>query len=213
LLADISIERIMQEFKHILAHPHALKAFRAMEETAITETISDLAEGIRFLSKQNTFSLDYFQFYALCFFLHGSEIGDDWRFSNKERQIIGQLITLLEVTENDRFTEELVFAYGKELCLRANEIGRLLCPESDQEARIVEVDEGLPIRKTCDLMFKGQDILENTDVKDARIIGEVVSDLVLMVITRQLPNEYETLKTHALKKIKELESEGNEHGN
>jgi len=211
LLANISIERIMQEFKYILSHPHAAKAFRLMIDTNVPETIPALAEGIAFLSRQQTCPLDHFQFYALSFYLHQSEIGEEWRFSNKERQIIEQLVTLLEVTETDRFNAELVYAYGRELCLRANEIGRLLRPDSDQESRIMAIDNALPIRKTCDLAFKGQDLLEITDVKDARLIGEVVSDLVLMVITNQLPNEYKALKTYAMKKLSDLETEGTEH--
>jgi tRNA nucleotidyltransferase (CCA-adding enzyme) len=208
LLAHISIERIMGEMELILARPYAQKAFRAMADAGVTDTLADLAKGIRFLAQVQTSSLDHFQFYALCFYLNGGEIPETWRFSNKEREIIEKLVALVTVTENDPFDAVLVYAYGKDLCLQANGIKNLLVPGSDALSRILQIDADLPIRKTCDLAFKGSDILAMKDLKDARLIGEVISDLVLRVITKQLPNEYAALKAHALAKIAELEAEG-----
>ncbi len=212
-LQKVSVERIMQEFREMIRHPYAVKAFAAMVDCGMEEVFPDLASGIRFLSRQSSVILDLFQFYALCFFLRGNGIPDGWRFSNKERDIIRQLLDLLEVTSEDTYHEELVYAYGKNLCLKANEISRLLTPERDQEQRILTIDRNLPIRKTCDLAFKGQDLLRDTPIRDARRIGEIVSDLVLMVITRQLPNEYEPLRQYALRKLAEWETEGTDHGN
>jgi len=207
LLLHISNERVMQELKLILSHPFAPKAFQTMVDSGVADTFSDLSSGLRFLSTLSEIKLDHFQFYALCFFLFNREIADSWRFSNKEREIIQKLIDLLTVTENDAFNAILVYAYGVDLCLRANEINRLIHPDRDAETLIRNIDQSLPIRKTCDLVFKGQDILQLTEIKDARIIGEVISDLVLQVITLQLPNDYSALKEYAFKKLRQLETE------
>jgi tRNA nucleotidyltransferase (CCA-adding enzyme) len=207
LLYHISNERIMQELKMILSYPHASKAFQLMVETGVADLFPDLSSGLRFLATQTEIKLDHFQFYALCFYQSNREIADSWRFSNKEREIIQKLIDLLTVTENDVYNAVLVYAYGLDLCLRANEIHRLVDPNSDAERLIRQIDQTLPIRKTCDLVFKGQDILQLTAIKDARLIGEVISDLVLQVITLQLPNEYSALKEYALKKLRLWETE------
>lgn len=207
LLKRISNERVMQELKMIISYPHAPIAFQAMVETKVADVFSDLTSGLRFLSTLSEIKLDHFQFYALGFYLSNREIADSWRFSNKEREIIQKLIDLLTVTENDAFNAVLVYAYGLDLCLRANEINRLMRPDHDAETLIKQIDQSLPIRKTCDLVFKGQDILQLTEIKDARIIGEVISDLVLQVITLQLPNEYSALKEYALKKLRLWETE------
>lgn len=213
LLKNISSERILQEFKYILRHPHAPQAFSAMAETGLSATFPELSEGIAFLSGKDSCPLDPLQFFALSFYLHGSGIPDGWRFSNREKDLISRYSCLLEVTEADAYNPELVYAYGKDVCLSANAVGRFLRPGTDQEQRIREIDSALPIRHVCDLAFKGQDILEATDLKDVRLIGEVVSDLVLQVITGKLPNEYLPLREHALKKIASLRAEGNPHGN
>jgi hypothetical protein len=175
-------------------------------ETGVSSVFPDLEKGIRFLSTFTKIPLDLYQFYALCFFLSTQEISDFWRFSNKEKDIIQKLIALLTVTENDGYNEVLVYAYGKDICLKANAVGRLIHPENDQEKQIIAVDSALPIRQTCDLKFKGQDIISTFEVKDAALIGEIISDLILNVITHQLPNEYEALKAHALKRIKLLDT-------
>lgn len=211
-LKDISAERILQEFKYILRHPHVPQAFSAMEAAGLPSTFPELSEGIAFLSRQADCPLDPLQFFALCFHLHRCDIPDGWRFSNKEKDRIAKLSALLEVTESDAYGPELVYAYGSELCLSANAVSRYLRPGADQEERIRDIDRALPIRHVCDLAFKGQDILELTDLKDVRLIGEIVGDLVLLVLTGKLPNEYEALKEYALRKIASFPAEGTAHG-
>lgn len=211
-LQDISAERILQEFKYILRHPHVPQAFSAMEACGLPSTFPELSEGIAFIAPQASCPLDPLQFFALCFHLHRCDVPEGWRFSNKEKDRIEKLLDLLEVTESDVYGPELVYAYGPEVCLLANAVSRYLRPATDQEARIREIDRVLPLRHVCDLAFKGQDILESTDLKDVRLIGEIVGDLVLLVITGKLPNEYEALKDYALKKIASFSAEGTAHG-
>jgi len=74
----------------------------------------------------------------------------------------------------------------------------LLREDNDQSQLIMDIYQKLPIRKTCDLKFKGQDILELTSLRNAEIIGEVIDDITYQVITGQLPNEYIPLKKYTL---------------
>jgi hypothetical protein len=63
----------------------------------------------------------------------------------------------------------------------------------------------MPVHDVCDLAFKGQDILELTELRNRRIIGLIIDDLLENVINGSMPNEYEPLKAFALKRIKELQ--------
>lgn len=210
LLSKISNERIIQELKTILPNSYTNKAYEAMVSSKVSHVFPDLANGIEFLAKQPKTDLDSFQFFALCFYLSKREIADFWRFSNKEKDIIQRLSDLLTVTENDSFNEYLVYAYGLDLCLKANQLIKLVRKNQDEENRIRQIADSLPIHKTCDLVFKGQDILALGDIEDARIIGEIVGDLVMQVITHQLPNEYNALKDFAMERINSLTNKGNE---
>ncbi|MDD3865230.1 MAG: CCA tRNA nucleotidyltransferase [Candidatus Izemoplasmatales bacterium] len=205
LLKNISIERIMQEIKAINGNPFSTKAFKLLEKANIITIFPDLAKGIALIGSLPSNPFNYYQFYALCFYLNGGEIADKWRFSNKERTVISQLIDIVSVTENDHFQVELVYAYGADMCRYANGILSVIRVGFDEDALIQDIDMKLPIHKVCDLKFKGQDIIAIAKINDASIIGEIISDLVLMVITNQLPNEYQALRTYALNRIANLD--------
>ncbi|MBU1145070.1 MAG: CCA tRNA nucleotidyltransferase [Firmicutes bacterium] len=198
LLSKISNERILQEFRKIIEYPFALKALQWMNKSLVKENFPDLLQGINFLSKQTKIDLNILEFFALCFYLNGMEISDKWRFSNKDKAIINRMIELVEVTKNDSFNELIVYSNGLDLCLMANKVNASLNPQNNQEAFILSLYNKMPIHQTCDLAFKGQDILELTSLKDARIIGDIIDELTYKVITLEIPNDYDTLKELAL---------------
>ncbi|MBN2541095.1 MAG: CCA tRNA nucleotidyltransferase [Bacilli bacterium] len=198
LLSEIANERVLGEWKKILNQPFAGKALRLLEESGIKTVFPELESGLRVLSKQKNSKLSIPVFFSLCFYLHRQEIPDRWRFSNKEKAIIEKIMELVLVTENDVFNELIIYRIGKEIPLMANQVSVLLGTSKDQEDLILKLYNGLPIKKTCDLAFKGQDILELTTLRNAEIIGEVIDDITYQIITKQLPNEYEAIKQYTL---------------
>jgi len=109
-----------------------------------------------------------------------------------------KVIELVEVTQNDDFNILLVYSLGKEICMLANDVNLLINPSNNQSKIIHSIDDELPIHKTCDLAFKGQDILELTELKNASRIGEIIDDLIFQVITHHVKNTYEELKNYTL---------------
>ena len=75
----------------------------------------------------------------------------------------------------------------------------------DQEALIKEIGSSLVVRDVCDLAFKGQDILQLTTLKKRSVIALVIDDLLYNVIMKIMPNDYETLKEFALKRVEDLQ--------
>ena len=76
----------------------------------------------------------------------------------------------------------------------ANSVNVLLNPVNNQEDLILKIDNSLPIHKTCDLKFKGQDIMELTTLQNAEIIGDIIDDITYQVITNKLKNDYDDIK-------------------
>lgn len=106
---------------------------------------------------------------------------------------------MIEVTKNDSFNEMIVYRLGKDIPLMANECNKLLNEENNQADLILDIYHKLPIHKTCDLAFKGQDILELTTVTNAEIIGDIIDDITYQVITNQLENNYKDIKEFTMK--------------
>ncbi|MCK4551311.1 MAG: CCA tRNA nucleotidyltransferase [Tenericutes bacterium] len=199
LLAEISNERILSELKKLLIYPYKEKALKLMLEANISDVFPQLEKGINLLSKHEGYEVEYLEFFALCFYLEKIDIPKIWRFSNKERAIINKIIELITVTENDQFNEMIIFRLGKDLPLMANNISRLINPSNNQENIINQIYDNLPIYRTCDLKFKGQDILELSTLSNAEIIGDIIDDITYQVISGQINNDYQEIKNYTMK--------------
>ena len=198
LLQEISIERILQEIKYIFQNTYQLKAIKLLYEAGFQLAFKELKAGLVLLNNIQTFHLNYIEFFAMSFYLAKIDIPKIWRFSNKEKAIINKIIELLEVTESDTYNEMIIYRLGKDIPLMANNIQRIINPNNNQEDLIVSIYDDLPIKRTCDLLFKGQDILELTTLKNAEIIGEIIDDITYMVITKQLKNDYDEIKKYTM---------------
>jgi len=198
LLKGIASERILSEFRKIFEGPHYRDALRYLFTAGMGEVFSELRDGLYHLANLPKFELGFLEFFAMCFYLRNQEIPDNWRFSNKDKAIMSKIMELVSVTEDDAYNEMLIYRLGKDIPLMANRVARVLNPVNDQEILIKKIHHDLPIKKTCDLKFKGQDILELTSERNAEVIGDIIDDITYQVITGQLPNEYEKLKEFSL---------------
>jgi len=196
LLKRIANERILSELQKIIVYPHAPKAIRLLHQAAIGEILPGLGKGLEVLSEREDYQLDLPEFFALCFYLDKGEIPAAWRFSNKQKTLVKTLINLITVTSEDTFNVMILYANGIDICLKANRVNRVLDHHNDQEKHLVKMWQEMPIHSTCELAFKGEDILKETQLTDARIIGSIIDEITYKVITGELPNEKARLREY-----------------
>jgi tRNA nucleotidyltransferase (CCA-adding enzyme) len=203
LIKELAIERIMVELDKIMRGPYHQKAYQYLVETKVHTVLFGLEKGIEYMSTHDV-SLYPLEVFILSFIV--GEESDIWRFSNKDYRLIGQVLNLHEATKEDVFNKFIVFSNGVEVCLITNKINVAL-GYKDQEALIKQLDSELLVKDVCDLKFKGQDILQLTNLKKRSVIALVIDDLLYNVIMEIMPNDYETLKAFALKRIDELQKD------
>ncbi len=196
LLLSLASERVIAEFEKMIVYSHPLSAFKLMMELGIDTLFPSLKEGIRYLVKTSQVLDTRIKFFAFCFYLNQGQVPEHFRFSNKDKQMMSQIINLMSVTQEDSFQQLHIYTLKSEVCYLANELNVILNPSNNQSALIQKLDQELPIRRTCDLAFKGGDILELTVLKDATVIGDIIDDLIFKVLNHQLENEYQTLKKY-----------------
>jgi len=200
LIANISIERVMNELNQIFKGKYYQKALQYLLQSEVDQVLYGLSNGLKYISTLKE-QVSPIEAYIICYIL--GDVQDVWRFSNKEKRLITKITNLHEVTKVDQFNKLLVYSYGLEDCLLANRINFLLGYQ-DQENLIKMLDKMLPIKDVCDLVFKGEDILKLTALRKKSWISIIVDDLKYQVINGTLDNEYESLKSYALKKVDEL---------
>ena len=167
-------------------------------ESNMSEAFPELDKGLEILNIKEDYVLNYLEFFALCFYRENIEIPEKWRFSNKEKAIISKIMELVLVTERDAYNEMIIYRIGRDVPLMANNVSRIINSNNDQEYLINNIYDSLPIHKTCDLKFKGTDILELTTLKNAEIIGEIIDDITYQVITNKLLNDYDEIKNYTM---------------
>ncbi len=201
LINNISIERIKMEIAKLFNGKYVDKALKYLIETEFDSTLKLYTNGIKYIYNSKIRpNLD--EFYLICFYLNGQV--EDYRFSKIELQWYKDVYNLLCLGDED-YNRLIVYSNGLDICLTANKVAVLLGITRNKESEIKTIYEQLPITKTCDLVFKGQDILQLTDLKNAEVIGQIVDETKFNVIMGILENDYDILKEFALNMIKELE--------
>ena len=195
LINQIAAERVILELKKIFEYGNITDIILLLRKTTLHEFIPNLKKGADVLAQStNLESMDFHEFMALIFYLDHEEYQDYWRFSNKEFANFNSIFNLVAVTETDNFNNLLVYTYGKKLCLIANKINRILYQAKNQSELIEKIDSNLPIRKTCELKFKGGELISLYNLKGVQYIGSIVDDIKFQVINHKLKNNFEEIK-------------------
>ena len=108
-------------------------------------------------------------------------------------------------SEFDTFT---LYRYGLELCLFVNDVNRICGKSKNQKRKIIKAYEELPIRSTCDLMFKGQDILKISLDDGGEYLISLVEEIEAAVLTQALPNEYDAIEEYVKMRLPEIKQTG-----
>ena len=193
LLKNIKIERIYQELKKMAAGPYFNLALKLLDETRISAYLPDLERGIHYLAS-NDLSCDLDTLFVLSFKLN-EEMSEAWRRSTNDYNRYQMALDLALTVEDGNYNPLHVYANKKEICLLANKVNCLL-GFKDSCDLIMRIDNELPIHKTCDLKFKGQDIMMMTKKEPSEWLGDLVDDIKYKVIMGELPNDYKAIKNY-----------------
>jgi len=204
LLKRLPSERILDEIRTLLKEPHAIRALQDMLECRLDDVFAQWGEGIRVFAGSNGSRPAFETFFAVSVLKEGKDAADAWRFSNREKTAIGRLVDLIQVVENDAFTPMLLYCYGLDVCLQADLANAARFHRPPQPEPIRAIDAALPIRRPCDLAFKGDDLLRLTGVKNARVIGQVIEEMIDAVLNGSIPNQKDALSAFALPRIETL---------
>ena len=199
LLKNLSNDRVLSELTKIFEGKHSKKALGVMVGLNIHKQLELFSEGIRVLSKKIN-GLNVEECFALCFKLNEASISEINLSTNTKNRLKG-IIDLSSVTETDPFDEVLVFTYGKEICISANNINVALKKSRNRTKQIEKIYNALPIKDVCELKFKGQDILVLSHGKSGPFVGEIIDEIKMKVLKKELPNEYNALKEFAVEQL------------
>lgn len=201
LIQNVSIERIYQELKKIIQSEHQIQGFQILVDTNLSAYLPGLEKGLRFLMSQDK-SVSIDEFFTLCFKLN-EYVDEGWKFSTEVLRKYSAASDLACACENGLYTPLIMYSYTLPICLLANRVNFILGVNIDLSNELKKMNDNLPIHKTCDLVFKGQDIMMLTKRHAASWLGDLVDEIKYLVINGQMKNDYEEIKTYIIKRLKE----------
>lgn len=112
-----------------------------------------------------------------------------------------QMFVNLAITNpTGKYDKLTLYTYGVQNCVLANRINFLLGKAKKQYKKIRDEYNKLPIKKTCDLAFKGEDIM-SLGSYSPECINEILDEVIDLILNEKIKNEKEILKDFILNKL------------
>lgn len=191
LVQNLSNDRICWELEKIVNSTHQQNGFKYLVETNIAPYLLKFKNAI-YLSLERNIIFSWPLFIAISYYDNIDEIEFLHLKSSLNNMILNALKLAKELKKNI-FTKDILFDYGLQVCLLANDINVIVKKVKDQKDFISVEYQNLPIRAISDLAINGNDIIENVKLKDNRKIKEILTDLKHLVLNVKLTNEKESL--------------------
>lgn len=203
LVSNLSSVRKTSEMNKILKLDVSKQhiAYKYLLETGVSDNL-EVSDAANVLSTSKVHVTDSKIFYSLAFRNKGFVPEDSYQFTRKFITEVNRIIDLSVATEDGDFNTLLLYNYGEEICLYANIVNMILGKNIDLRQSISKNYSELPIKKTCDLVFKGQDVMELCKLEKVSEISVIVDKVKFLVLSKELPNEYEALKNFVLNDFK-----------
>lgn len=191
-IKNVSLDEISYYIRKIYDGKYFKKAIKVLYKTKLYKSLEWYKDVIYKLAKNFRKETDKFilGYGMIKKETYERNIG---KYANNENDF--QMFVNLAVTnpyaEYDKLT---LYTYGLENCLLANRINYLLGKCKKNYRKIKSNYNNLVIKKTCDLKFKGQDILALNPKLSTDEIAICLDEVIALVLEGNLPNEKEALK-------------------
>ena len=202
LLTKLSPALIALELKPIIEGPFNKRAIRIMYDTGIYKKLGIYKPEIkRLYNKYKPETMDEFIINVL---VKNEEINQQVLRGATDANFVMKVANLAIANPKSEFDVLTLYRNGLEACLASNKANVCLRKGKKKYKEIQANYEELPIKKTCDLQFKGQDILKITKDNGGLYLIELVEEIEAKVLFGELENDYETIRVYVYKRLYEM---------
>ncbi len=200
-LLDTNIGLIVEELKKIFSEQYTKKAIVMFQKTNVDRVIPGLRSGFRALS-QHYNQID-FEELLLMAFVRDKKIDDRYLPYVQNDAIFTNIYTLALTNPKAKYDTFTLFGAGLDCCLEANRINYLIGKSRKKEKRIKKAFNALPVKRVCDLAYKGEDILAIINQVDVVHIPSILDDIVSAILNENLENDYAAIENFVLQNLRQ----------
>ncbi|HKM29234.1 MAG TPA: hypothetical protein VJZ51_00570, partial [Bacilli bacterium] len=200
-LASVSLEVMAEELRYIINGPNFKKALAYIVDSGAYRRIPVLGGEFKRLNKK--YRAENIETILGCAFVQNKGVDETFLPMSNNIQTLKRVVDLALVAPKSQYDTLLLFNYGLEVCQQANYINVLLGTAKRKSRKIRKEYGLLPLKRVCDLTFKGEDILKLTGNLDGPYIQEVLDEIIYKILFKEMPNEYDAIKIYAVGLLKD----------
>lgn len=200
-LITVSVGVMAEELKYTINGANFRKALAYIVDSGAYRRIPIL--GVEFKRLNKKYREENLETILGCAFVLNKGIDEDFLAMSNNVQTLKRVVDLALVTPKSQYDTLLLFNYGLEVCQQANYVNVLLGTAKRKSRKIRKEYSLLPIKRVCDLTFKGEDILKLTNNLDGPYIQEVLDEIIYKVLFNELPNDYDAIKIFTVGLLKD----------
>ena len=201
LIKDVPLDKISRELALIIEGKYAKRAINILYKTKIYKKIPLFKNDIKRL-RDNYHKEDGETFLATALVRAknyneevGSVLSNEYNFH--------MLVNLAITNPKGNYDVFTLFSNGESACIKANYINFILGRAKKKSAKIEKAYLALPVKKVCDLAFKGEDMIKLGLTSDASVIQIILDEILEKILNNEMNNEYEVIKEFVLSKLDE----------
>lgn len=195
-LESVDVATYYEYLYRIFEGPYAKKAVALMIDTNIQKSIPSLKWALSYLCDH--YKKVSIEELLLMAFVHSGHIDDRYQPFIKNFSSFVNIFTLACTNRYAKYDSMTLFANGLDISLEANRINYLLGKTKIKEKKIRKQWDSLPIKRVCDLAYKGQDLMKIISKDDYPLISDIIDDLLLDVLNQEIPNNHDDIEKRAL---------------
>lgn len=207
LLKRLSSNLIAVELKPILDGKYAKKAIKLIYETGMYKKMPVFRNELKRLATR--FKQESLDEFLINTFLKNGEVEQSVLRCADNEEFVKKVLNLALTNPKSDFDTFTLYRNGLDACLAANKANSLVRNAKKKYKQIEANYNSLPIKKTCDLEFKGQDVLKITKDGGGTYLIELMEEIEGMVLMGELKNDYEAIRVYVCKRLYEMKNTSN----
>ena len=204
LIKDVSLDKVSRELAIIVEGKYAKRAINILYKTKLYKRIALFKNDIKRLH-DNYRKEDGETFLATALVRAknyneevGSVLASEYNFH--------MLVNLAITNPKGNYDVFTLFSNGESACIKANYINFLLGRAKKKTGRIEKAYHALPVKKVCDLAFKGEDMLKLGLTNDGAFMEMVLDEILEKILSKEMANDYEEIKKYVIARLDEYEA-------
>ncbi len=205
LIKDVSLDKVSRELAIIVEGKYAKRAINILYKTKIYKKLALFKNDIKRLH-DNYRKEDGETFLATALVRAknyneevGSVLASEYNFH--------MLVNLAITNPKGNYDVFTLFSNGESACIKANYINYILGRSKKKTGKIEKAYRELPVKKVCDLAFKGEDMLKLGLTTDGNFMEMVLDEILEKILNNEMANEYEVIKTYVEKRLEEYQEQ------